>query len=81
MIFTTDSGVLPATNFNYLPVNIAPGFSVQYVANYLRNINAYAAAGLDGLPGSFWKSIHLALSVPLSLIYNASFYNGKLQSN
>ena len=80
MVFTTDNGVLSATNFNYPPVNITPDFSAQSVAKYLRNINVSAAAGSDSLPGNFWKSMQLAPSVPLSVIYNASFSSGKLPS-
>ena len=79
MFFTTDNGVLPATNLNYSPVNITPDFSAQHAAKYLCIIIASAAAGLDNLPSKFWKSMHLALSVPL-LIYNVSFSSCKLPS-
>ena len=73
MVFTTDNGVLPAANFNYSPVYTTSDFSTQFVAKYLHNINASVAAGPDSPPDNFWKSMLLALSIPLSIIYYASF--------
>ena len=52
-------------------------FSPQNVLSKLKELPNNRATGLDGIPNCFLKTCHSELAIPLSKIFNVSYFSGR----
>ncbi len=79
--FTDDDGTLPPCSKTNLKFNVnSIDFTPEIILKYLTKLNSQSAAGPDGLPGIFWKSLKNSLCYPLSILFTKSYCDGVLPS-
>ena len=72
-VFTIDNGKCSYFEDCGVNCNDVMNFSAENVSKYLKNVNSSSAAGPDGLLGIFWHSLHGSLSIPMSMLFKASY--------
>ena len=81
-VFTAPSSVvisLPTNNTQYTSTNV--NFAPNVVYEAMHKVNNLLASGSDGIPSYFWKKLASVLSLPVSVLFTASYHFSVSQSD